>query len=434
MKTVMLRSAAASWTLFFGLLLIMAGNGLQMVLLGIRSSDAGFSNVATGVMMAGYYFGLFLGSISVPKILNNVGHVRVFGAMAAIASAAVLAHVAIVDPFVWTVMRVMTGFSFAGMYIVCESWLNDQSTNETRGQMLSLYMIVSMGGLALGQLMISLGSETGIGLFLLASVLVSIAVVPILITVGKAPEFSTPEPISLRRIFQISPLAVIGLAINGMAISMVFGMGAVYGKSIGMSSTQIGYFMTAPVIGAMLLQYPVGRLSDRFDRRKVILGVSSTAAIILLIAWQFGLDQFSLLLLCMLLFGGFLFPMYSLCIAHANDFLAPSQMVAVASGLVMVSGAGAVAGSPLAAVCIEFLGVNSFFPLMATAQVATTIVVIIRMTRRASVPTEAQGPFVAIPEAAGAIAATLNPESEWVLSDEEVAEAEDPFKDNPYVN
>lgn len=430
----MLRSAAASWTLFFGLLLIMAGNGLQMVLLGIRSSDAGFSNVATGVMMAGYYFGLFLGSISVPKILNNVGHVRVFGAMAAIASAAVLAHVAIVDPFVWTVMRVMTGFSFAGMYIVCESWLNDQSTNETRGQMLSLYMIVSMGGLALGQLMISLGSETGIGLFLLASVLVSIAVVPILITVGKAPEFSTPEPISLRRIFQISPLAVIGLAINGMAISMVFGMGAVYGKSIGMSSTQIGYFMTAPVIGAMLLQYPVGRLSDRFDRRKVILGVSSTAAIILLIAWQFGLDQFSLLLLCMLLFGGFLFPMYSLCIAHANDFLAPSQMVAVASGLVMVSGAGAVAGAPLAAVCIEFLGVNSFFPLMATAQVATTIVVIIRMTRRASVPTEAQGPFVAIPEAAGAIAATLNPESEWVLSDEEVAEAEDPFKDNPYVN
>ena len=430
----MLRSAAASWTLFFGLLLIMAGNGLQMVLLGIRSSDAGFSNVATGVMMAGYYFGLFLGSISVPKILNNVGHVRVFGAMAAIASAAVLAHVAIVDPFVWTVMRVMTGFSFAGMYIVCESWLNDQSTNETRGQMLSLYMIVSMGGLALGQLMISLGSETGIGLFLLASVLVSIAVVPILITVGKAPEFSTPEPISLRRIFQISPLAVIGLAINGMAISMVFGMGAVYGKSIGMSSTQIGYFMTAPVIGAMLLQYPVGRLSDRFDRRKVILGVSSTAAIILLIAWQFGLDQFSLLLLCMLLFGGFLFPMYSLCIAHANDFLAPSQMVAVASGLVMVSGAGAIAGSPLAAVCIEFLGVNSFFPLMATAQVATTIVVIIRMTRRASVPTEAQGPFVAIPEAAGAIAATLNPESEWVLSDEEVAEAEDPFKDNPYVN
>ena len=136
----------------------------------------------------------------------------------------------------------------------------------------------------------------------------------------------------------------------------------------------------------------------------------------------------------MLLFGGFLFPMYSLCIAHANDFLAPSQMVGVASGLVMVSGAGAVAGSPLAAICIEYLGVNSFFPLLATAQIATAIVVIVRMTRRASVPTEAQGPFVAIPEAAGAIAATLNPESEWVLSEEEVAEAEDPFKDNPYVN
>ena len=188
----MLRSAAASWTLFFGLLLIMAGNGLQMVLLGIRSTDAGFSNVATGLIMAGYYLGLFLGSLGVPHILKNVGHVRVFGAMSAVASAAVLVHAAIVDPYVWAFMRILTGFSFAGMYIVCESWLNDQSTNETRGQMLS-FMIVTMAGIAGGQLMISLDSETGVELFLLASVLVSLAVVPILISVGKAPEFSAPE-------------------------------------------------------------------------------------------------------------------------------------------------------------------------------------------------------------------------------------------------
>jgi MFS family permease len=428
----MLRSAAASWTLFFGLLLIMAGNGLQMVLLGIRSSDAGFSNVATGLIMAGYYLGLFLGSLGVPHILNNVGHVRVFGAMSAIASAAVLVHAAIIDPYVWTIMRILTGFSFAGMYIVCESWLNDQSTNETRGQMLSLYMIVTMAGIAGGQLIISFGSETGLELFLLASVLVSLAVVPILISVGKAPEFSAPERISLRRIFQISPLAVIGLALNGMSIAMVFGMGAVYGKSIGMSTSEIGYFMTAPVIGALVLQYPVGRLSDRFDRRVVILGVSAMAAGTLLIASQLGIGNFALLLVCMVVFGGFLFPMYSLCIAHANDFLTPSQMVAVASGL--VSGAGAVIGSPLAALSLEYLGVASFFPLLASTQIATAIFVIIRMTRRRAVPSAAQGPFIAIPEASSAVAATLNPEAEWVMSEEEAGDAEDPFKDNPYVN
>lgn len=412
----------------------MAGNGLQMVLLGVRSSEAGFSNLASGLIMAGYYLGLFLGSFGVPHILKNVGHVRVFGAMSAIASAAVLVHAAVVDPFVWALMRILTGFSFGGMFIVCESWLNDRSTNETRGQMLSLYMIVTMAGIACGQLMISLGSETGVELFLLASVLVSLAVVPILISVGKAPEFSAPERMSIRRIFQISPLAVTGLALNGMSISMVFGMGAVYGKSIGMSISDIGYFMTAPVIGAILLQYPVGRLSDRFDRRVVILSVSAMAAGTLLVAWQLGVGHLALLLICMAVFGGFLFPMYSLCIAHANDFLTPSQMVAVASGLVMVNGAGAVIGSPLAALSLEYLGDGGFFPVLASTQIITAIFVIIRMTRRRAVPTAAQGPFVAIPEASSAVAATLNPEVAWVISEEKVREDVDPFKNNPYID
>ncbi len=430
----MLRSVAASWTLFFGLLLIMAGNGLQIVLLGTRASEAGFNNVATGIVMAGYYLGVFIGSILVPMMLKNVGHVRIFGAMSALASSAVLIHAAHADPLLWAVVRLMTGFSYAGMYIVCESWLNDKSTNETRGQMLSLYMIVTMAGMASGQMMISFGSENGVGLFLMASVMVSVAVVPILITVGKAPEFEAPERISLRRLFQISPLAVIGLAINGVTVSMVFGMGAVYGRSIGMTNTEIGYFMTAPVLGTLLLQYPVGRLSDRFDRRLIILVVALLGAATVGIASLFGITQFYLLLTCMLIFGGFLFPMYSLCIAHANDFLTPSQMVAVASGLVMVSSAGAVLGSPLAALSIEYLGVDSFFPMIAASQFLIAILAVIRMTRRAAVPAAAQGPFVAIPEASSAVAATLNPETEWVESDEASSDAEDPFKDNPYVN
>ena len=430
----MLRSVATSWTLFFGLLLIMAGNGLQVVLLGVRAGEAGFTNIATGLMMSGYYLGLFFGSMIVPALLNNVGHVRIFGAMSAIASAAVLAHAMVVDPFVWTIMRILTGFSFAGMYIVCESWLNDKSTNETRGQMLSLYMIVSMGGIATGQMMISFDGITGVGLFLLASVLVSIAVVPILITVGEAPEFSAPERINMKRLFLISPLAVVGLAINGMAISMLFGMGTVYARSTGMTPTEVGYFLTAPVLGALFLQYPVGRLSDRFDRRVVILGVAITAAIMLGLAWQLGSINMLILLFFMFLFGGLLFPMYSLCIAHANDFLTPRQMVAVASGLVMVSGAGAVVGSPLAALSIEYFGASSFFPLLAATQITTAAIVLVRMTRRRAVPVAAQGPFVAIPEGSTAVAATLNPESEWVEPAKDAGEPDDRFKDNPYAN
>ena len=430
----MLRSALASWTLFFGLLLIMSGNGLQVVLLGTEATEAGFSKITTGFVMAGYFLGIFCGSLLVPRLLDNVGHVRVFGAMAALASAAVLVVAALVNPVVWALMRLLTGFCFAGMYIVCESWLNDQSTNETRGQMLSLYMIVSMGGLATGQLLIGAGGESSIGLFLLASVLVSIAVVPVLLSVGTAPAFEEPERMSLRRLLQVSPLAVVGLAINGVAVSMLFGMGAVYGLSIGLNNAEVGYFMTAPVIGALLLQYPVGRLSDRFDRRMVIFGVALMGGGAAAMAAMFGRGDFALLLVCMLVYGGSLFPLYSLFLAHANDFLTPSQMVAAASGLVMVSGAGAVLGSPLAALSLEYFGVASFFILVTAIQLLIAGFALFRMTRRAAVPNLAQGPFVAIPESSSAIAATLNPEAEWIPGTDEDNEEDDPFRDNPYID
>ena len=429
----MLRSAAASWTLFFGLLLIMAGNGLQVVLLGTEATEAGFSNVTTGFVMAGYFLGIFCGSLLVPKLLDNVGHVRVFGAMAAMASAAVLVVAVIVNPVIWALMRLVTGFCFAGMYIVCESWLNDKSTNETRGQMLSLYMIITMGGLGIGQMMISTGAENSMALFIVASVLVSIAVVPVLLSSTGAPTFEEPERMSVRRLLQVSPLAVIGLWLNGVAVSMVFGMGAVYGLSIGLDNSEVGYFMTAPVLGALVLQYPVGRLSDRFDRRMVIMAVAVMGGVAAALATLFGKTEFAMLLLCMLIYGGSLFPLYSLCIAHANDFLTPRQMVAAASGLVMVNGGGAVLGSPLAALSIEFLGIGSFFVMITGLQAMIALFALFRMSQRAAVPNEAQGPFVAIPESSSAVAATLNPEAEWIPSAEEIAEEDDPFRDNPYV-
>ena len=430
----MLRALISTWTLFFGLLLISAGNGLQVVLLGTRAPEAGFSNIATGIVMSGYFAGIFAGSIIVPHILARVGHVRVFGAMSAIASAAVLLHVVFLDPFVWTGMRFASGFSFAGMYIVCESWLNEKATNETRGQLLSLYMITNMAGMAAGQLMISLGETGGAGLFLLASVMVSIAVVPILITASAAPSFEAPERISFRRLVQVSPLAVVGMVFVGIVISMVFGMGAVYGRNIGLDNTQVGYFMTSITLGTLALQYPVGRLSDKFDRRVVIFGATVIGGIAIGIASLFGADQFILLLIMMLIFGGLVFSLYSLFIAHANDYLAPSQMVAMSSGLLMVNGAGAVIGSPLAASVIEVFGTRGFMPTIAGFLFLLAGFVLYRMKMRSAVPAEAQGVFVAIPDASSGVAVNLSPEVEWVMDQDEEDEENDPFKNNPYVN
>jgi MFS family permease len=428
----MFRSVIASWTLFFGLFMISAGSGLQNVLLGTRAPEIGFSNIATGFVMSGYYAGIFVGSMVVPRILAQVGHVRVFGAMSAIASAAVLLHVAFADPTLWTLMRLASGISFAGMYIVCESWLNDKATNATRGQLLSLYMITNMAGMGGGQLMIALGEDGGVGLFLLASVMVSIAVVPILITVSAAPSFEAPDRLGFRRLLQVSPLSVVGMVIIGAVISMLFGMGPIYGRSLGLNNTEIGYFMTSIMVGTLLLQYPVGRLSDTFDRRVVILGVSSSAAICIAIASFFGASQFTMLLIFTMVFGGFAFSLYSLFIAHANDFLPPSQMVAMSSGLLMVNGAGAVVGAPFAATVIETFGARSFFPAIAITLVALSAFVILRMRIRTAVPTEAQGPFVAFPKTLTSVAAGLNPEAEWTDTAADDA-ANDPFKDNPYV-
>jgi MFS family permease len=428
----MFRSVIASWTLFFGLFMISAGSGLQNVLLGTRAPEIGFSNIATGFVMSGYYAGIFVGSMVVPRILAQVGHVRVFGAMSAIASAAVLLHVAFADPTLWTLMRLASGISFAGMYIVCESWLNDKATNATRGQLLSLYMITNMAGMGGGQLMIALGEDGGVGLFLLASVMVSIAVVPILITVSAAPNFEAPDRLGFRRLLQVSPLSVVGMVIIGAVISMLFGMGPIYGRSLGLNNTEIGYFMTSIMVGTLLLQYPVGRLSDTFDRRVVILGVSSTAAICIAIASFFGASQFTMLLIFTMVFGGFAFSLYSLFIAHANDFLPPSQMVAMSSGLLMVNGAGAVVGAPFAATVIETFGARSFFPAIAITLLALSAFVILRMRIRTAVPTEAQGPFVAFPKTLTSVAAGLNPEAEWTDTAADDA-ANDPFKDNPYV-
>ena len=284
----MLRSVIASWTLFFGLLMISAGSGLQNVLLGTRAPELGFSNIATGFVMSGYYAGILIGSLIVPTVLAKVGHVRVFGAMSAIASAAVLLHIAFINPTVWGLMRLATGISFAGMYIVCESWLNEKATNENRGQLLSFYMIINLAGMGAGQMMIALGENGGIGLFLLASVFVSIAVVPILVTVNPAPNFEAPDRLSLRRLIQVSPLSVVGMIVMGIIISMLFGMGPVYGRAIGLNNTEVGYFMNSIMVGTLVLLYPVGRLSDKFDRRAAILGISIATSISIVFASVFG--------------------------------------------------------------------------------------------------------------------------------------------------
>ena len=412
----MLSVVWSSWALFLGIAFIMLGNGLQGSLLGVRAELEGFPTAVTGLVMTGFYVGFLAGSTLVPRLVTRVGHIRVFAALASLASVAVLLHSVFVDPVSWTAMRLVTGFSYAGLYVVAESWLNDRATNETRGQLLSIYMVVMLCGMGSGQFLLNVADPAGFELFVLASALVSLALIPILLTVSPAPDFDEPSSISLRALYRISPLGVLGTLGTGMAQGGLLGMGAVYAKSSGLSVAEVSLFMAALLFGGMLFQWPVGRLSDRFDRRRVMTAVTILAAL-----WAFMatavtgplaplFPAWSLFLLAGL-FGGMNMPMYSLAISHTNDFLEPKQMVAASGTLVLVGGIGAVAGPMTLAGAMSVMGPSGFFWGLGVVHAVIGAFALYRMTVRRARPLEDQGAYVPVPPPASPVAVALYPEA-----------------------
>ena len=415
MRTALL----SSWTLFFGILLLMSGNGLQHALLGTRAEVLAFGDLTTGLIMASYYSGFLLGSTFIPSFVGNVGHIRIFGALGAMASLSILFHGLFEFAGVWMVMRLITGFAYSGMYIVSESWINDTATNDTRGGLLSVYMTVTMMGLVSGALLLPLSDPATTIPFITVSILVTVAVIPILMTAASVPDIREPEKVSVRRVYNTSPLAVIGMGMQGMSAAMIFGMGAVYATKLGLSLGEISLYMSSVMLGAAIFQYPIGKTSDFFDRRTVILIVQIMSVVVSVIAFFVEGSALWLLLAAAMLYGGISTPLYSLYIAHANDFLTPSQIVATSSKLVMINGFGAVFGAPLVGYAMGLFGPSAFYPTQAAIHFIMTLIVIYRMRVRPAIPAEAQAPFVAVPARSTPIVATLHPEAPWEDDDDQ---------------
>jgi len=370
----------------------MLGDGLQGTLLAVRADQEGFSATITGLIMSSFYVGFLLGSITTPQITVKVGHIRVFAALAALASASILVHAIFIQVPIWIALRFISGYCFAGLYIVAESWLNDRATNETRGKLLSLYMVVSYLGVGAGQLLLNLADPTEYLLFILTSVLISLAVVPLLLSAGSPPAFHESVNISLRALFRLSPLGLVGMFGVGLVTATFFALGPVYGQRIGLDVKNISYFMAAAVVGTVILQGPLGALSDRYDRRIVLTIVSLLAAIAAIICVPLSQQSTLVLFLSAAFFGGFAFPLYSICIAYTNDHLDPSQMIAASGSLVLISGLGAVLGPVLIASIMERYGTQSFFWSMGAVHGLIGVFAVMRMVMRAPVPLDKQGP------------------------------------------
>lgn len=377
----MLQVLRGSWALFLGMFMLMMGNGLQGTLLGVRGELEGFSTLEMSIIMSAYFAGFLFASQSVPNLLRRVGHVRVFAALGSTISAVLILYPALAEPWVWTIGRVVIGYCFCGVYITAESWLNDASSNENRGKALSLYMIMQMAGIVSAQYILVLGDVSGFILFIIPSVLVSLAFAPILLSVSATPKFESTKPLNIRRLIDASPLACVGMFLLGGVFAAQFGMSAVYGTRVGLTVPQISAMVSITYVNALFLQYPIGWLSDRMDRRILIIAIALVgglgAMVSFLIPGNFGFILFSAAVV-----GGMSNPLYALLIAYANDYLDREDMAAASGGLLFINGLGAIAGPLLVGWVMDSFGVNGFWGFIAVLLLGLAAYGLWRMTQR----------------------------------------------------
>jgi MFS family permease len=386
-------AVAANSALLLGMALLTLGAGLQATLLGVRATLEGFSTLVTGAVMTGYYVGFVIGSVAAPKLVRRVGHIRVFAALTAAAAATILMQSMLVGPFAWALLRAISGICFAGIYVVAESWLNDRAEQRSRGLLLASYMVVIYVGLGAGQLLLNLADPRGPFLFVLIGVLISLAVVPMALSAQRAPDFALPRRVSFRELLAISPLGAVGAVFSGATAATLFSLGPVYAATSGLDTAAVATFMAAGILPAIALQLPLGRLSDRVDRRSVLIGISVSAAIAAAVALQLGGDS-PAFFLAVAAYGGLSLTIYAVCLAHVNDHLQPAQMVAASATVLLANGLGSVLGPLVVSGAMEIAGPGAFFASIVVLHSTFAVYAAWRKRQTDAIPGPAKSRFV----------------------------------------
>ncbi|MGC8203468.1 MFS transporter [Aliiroseovarius sp. PTFE2010] len=412
----MIQVLATSWALLLGLLLLMVGNGLQGTVLGVRGALEGFSTGQMSVIMSAYFVGFLGGSRLTPEMIRRVGHVRVFAALASFVSAALILFPTVVQPWAWVLFRVIVGFCFSGIYVTAESWLNNSATNETRGKALSLYMIVQTLGIIAAQGIVAIGEPSGFILFIVPSVLVSISFAPILLSVSPTPPFETTKRMTLRELYAISPLGCVSIFLMGGVFSTQFGMAAVYGAMAGLSVGQISALVAAIYAGALALQFPIGWISDRMDRRVLIMVVAVLGGAAALFGAIMA-NTYVIILGAAALTGGAANPLYSLIVAHANDHLETDDMASASAGMLFLNGVGAILGPLISGWLMGVVGPSGFWVVIAGFMFAVAGYAAWRMAQRPSVAVEDTASYAPILPSATPVA--MEVAQEWAIDQAE---------------
>lgn len=368
--------------------ILIGGNGLQGTFIALRASHEGFSTSLIGFVGAGYSIGFAIGCIYVTRVLRAIGHIRTFSAMAAIASASAIAMVLVIDPLFWFAMRLVAGICFASLFATVESWLNASVTNANRARTLSIYRLVDLGSVTAAQYVIPGIGIGGFELFAIAAMALSLSLVPISLADRSSP--TVPEAIrfDVKKLWNISPLATVGCIVVGLTNAAFRNLGPIYAHDIGLSVTAIASFMSAGIVGGVVLQYPLGIYSDRLDRRFIILFATFGSALAALyLAFFAGGDEWKNLV-GIFVFGAFAMPLYSLCSAHANDHAGEGEHALVSAGMLFFWSCGAIIGPLFASVLLQFFGPQALFLYTAAILLSFMVYTAQRMTARAAVPAE----------------------------------------------
>lgn len=406
--------------ILLSVVLLMLGIGLQNTLIGVRAGLEGFSTAAVGAVMTAYFLGFIAGSLNGPTLIDRVGHIRAFSVFATLASSAAILHALHVEPFFWALLRAVTGYCIAGIYMVIESWLNGRSDNAGRGGLLSAYFFANLFAIALGQQLLVLDDPLGFELFVYSSVLASLAIVPVAMTRTDAPAPVRSTSLPLLTLYAISPFALIGSATSGLATGAFWGLAPLYGVELALSNEAIALGMTAAVIGGALSQLPLGRLSDVIDRRIITAAASMCLAILCAALAVFGspTEAPALGVALAAVLGSLLLTQYPLVVAHANDYAADGDFVRLASALLLVYGVGAAAGPVTAAVMMDLAGPGALFHFIAGCGLFTAAYAAWRMTRRTALTAEESGEFQ--PLLATTVLAPTGEAAEGIDSDAEI--------------